>query len=334
MVSSKIKNYLLLLIALSFFFGFTRSTNTKMSGTYELVNDWLKLPKDFHSGQVSGIGIDTSQNIIFFQRTDRRWTNTFPDSLISSKTIFTIDRQTGKILNSWGANLFIMPHGLTVDKQNNIWVTDVALQQVFKFSHEGKLLLTLGVAKTEGNDSTHFTLPTDVAVTKNGSCYVSDGYGNSRIVKFDKNGHYLFEWGKKGTGEGEFDVPHSIHLDNYGNVYVADRENNRIQKFDGNGKFLKQWKNNEANKLYAVSVGKSNSVFAIDDLFINDSLPGGDAVMKFDSKLNLRLRFGRNDSTLNKYYYYHDIEIDNLENIYVANMGDGARVQKFRKISK
>lgn len=92
-----------------------------------------------------------------------------------------------------------MLHGLTVDKENNVWVTDVALHQIFKFSHEGKLLMKLGVAKTPGNDSIHFNLPTDVAVANDGSFYVSDGYGNSRVVKFSKEGKYIFEWGEKGN---------------------------------------------------------------------------------------------------------------------------------------
>ena len=124
----------------------------------------------------------------------------------------------------------------------------VGLHQIFKFSHEGNLLLKLGVAKTPGNDSLHFDLPTDVAVADDGSFYVSDGYGNSRVVKFSKEGKYLFEWGKKGDKPGEFNTPHMIDLDTYGNVYVADRENNRIQKFDAHGIFLKEWRNNDAKQ--------------------------------------------------------------------------------------
>lgn len=146
---------------------------------YELVKGWLHLPKGI-SGQVTGIGTDTSQNIFLFVRTGRRWTDVFPDSLIFNNTVFLFDKQTGKVMNSWGANFFIMPHGLTVDKNNNVWVTDVGLQQVFKFTHDGKLLMKLGVSKTAGNDSLHFDLPTDVAVANDGSFYISDGYGNSR----------------------------------------------------------------------------------------------------------------------------------------------------------
>ena len=169
--------------------------NIANSAKYELVKDWPQLPDGFLLGNPTGIGIDSSQNIFVFQRAGRKWTEPFPDSVIAAKTILMLDRQTGKILNSWGDHLFIMPHGLTVDRENNIWVTDVALQQVFKFSHDGKLLMKLGEALIAGHDSAHFNRPTDVAVAKDGSFYVSDGYVNSRVVKFSANGKYLFSWG-------------------------------------------------------------------------------------------------------------------------------------------
>ena len=330
----KAKLYCLLFLSL-LLFEFNTMKKDKKSNThspkYELIKGWLQFPKDFHMGQVAGVSVDKNQNVVFFQRTDRKWTGPFPDSLISSNTIFIVDKETGKILNSWGANLFIMPHGLTVDNDNNIWVTDVALQQAFKFSHEGQLLMKLGVARTPGDDSAHFNLPTDVAVARDGSFYVSDGYENSRIVKFSKEGNYLFDWGKRGTGPGEFNIPHSISLDSHGNVYVADRENNRIQKFDGNGKFLKEWKNDEATSLFALSVSQADNIFAVDDLYVNDSLPMGDDVLQFDVNLDLQMRFGRNDSSIDGYSLYHDIAVDNKENIYVADIAR-LRIEKFKKM--
>jgi DNA-binding beta-propeller fold protein YncE len=244
-----------------------------------------------------------------------------------------LDRETGKMLNSWGANLFIMPHGLTVDKDNNVWVTDVALQQVFKFNHDGKLLMKLGVAKVSGNDSTHFNLPTDVAVTDDGSFYVSDGYGNSRVVKFSKEGKYLFEWGKRGNKPGEFHTPHGIDLDSYGNVYVADRDNNRIQKFDANGKFLKEWKNDNAVQLYSLSIDKkNNNLFAIDYLTIRDTIIKGSDIMQFDSTIRLVTRFGRSGLYDGPICRYHDIAVDDEGSIYVGDIL-GNRIQKFKKIA-
>ena len=153
--------------------------------------------------------------------------------------------------------------------------------------------MKLGVAKIPGYDSMHFNLPTDVAIAKDGSFYVSDGYGNSRVVKFSKEGKYLFDWGKKGAKAGEFNTPHGIDLDSKGNIYVADRENNRIQKFNANGLFLKEWKNNTATQLYSLSIDKKNNLFAIDNLNINDTLIMGADIILFDSRLNILMRFGR-----------------------------------------
>lgn len=333
----KTRNYLLLLLYI-FFISCNYIENSDKKDTigdfskYELATDWPQLPKGYVLSQVTGVGIDHSQNIFLFHRTGRQWTEPFPDSLISSNTILMLDREKGKILNSWGANLFIMPHGLTVDKENNVWVTDVALHQIFKFSHEGKLLMKLGVVKTPGNDSMHFNLPTDVGVANDGSFYVSDGYGNSRIVKFSKEGKYIFEWGKKGTKPGEFNTPHGIDLDLQGNVYVADRDNNRIQKFDSNGTFLKEWKNDTAVQLYSLSIDKTdNNLFAIDYLTVSDTLIKGSDIIQFDSSVNFLTRFGRTDSYSGPICRYHDIAIDRKSNIYVGDIL-GNRIQKFKKV--
>ena len=297
---------------------------------YALMNGWPRLASTFPFSQVSAVGIDTSQNVFMLQRTGREWLDSLPDSLISSNTIFLLDKKTGKVLNSWGANLFIMPHGLTVDSENNVWVTDVGLNQVFKFNHNGGLLLKLGVAKIAGNDSAHFSLPTDIAIAHDGSFYVSDGYGNSRIVKFSKEGKYLFEWGKKGTGHGEFNIPHSISLNSRGRVFVADRENNRIQEFDMNGNFIKEWKNNQAKQLGSLCIDKADNVFAVDDIYEKNSF--GDDIIELDSGLNLITRFGRSDSSVDTSALFHDIAVDREGSIYVANIL-GKRVQKFKLVA-
>jgi peptidylamidoglycolate lyase len=314
------------------------NTNRKFVGkqlpNYQLVKDWPQLPKEYTLSQVTGVGIDTDGNIFLFHRNGRQWTEPFPDSLISSTTILMLDRQTGKLLSSWGANLFIMPHGLTVDKDNNVWVTDVALQQVFKFSHDGKLLMKLGIAKVAGDDAAHFNLPTDVAVANDGSFYVSDGYGNSRVVKFSAEGKYLFEWGKRSDNQGEFNTPHGIDVDRDGNVYVADRDNNRIQKFDAKGKSLITWKNDMAVQLYSLSIDKQNNeLFAIDYLTIGDVLIKGSDIIQFDSTMKLLTRFGRSGFYDGKKCRYHDIAVDRDGSIYVGDIL-GNRIQKFKKVAK
>ena len=305
---------------------------------YELVNDWPNFPAGFVLGMPTGLGTDTYNNIVVFHRAGRPWSFPPPKEKIEKNTILTIDSRTGKILKAWGSNLFLMPHGLEVDKENNVWVTDCGLQQVLKFSPEGDLLMVLDEANVLGNDSNHFALPTDVAVAPDGSFYISDGYGNSRVLKFSKEGNFLFEWGKngpdrlsnKGNKEGEFSTPHGIDLDKYGNVYVADRENNRIQKFDPNGNFLASWQNKITDQLYSVCVdNKNDRLFGIDFMVKNDSIAIGSDIFRFDLDLNLQVQFGRSGHYNGPITRYHDIAIDKEGNIYVGDI-EGNRIQKFR----
>jgi peptidylamidoglycolate lyase len=257
-----------------------------------------------------------------------------PESLIAAKTILLLDRETGSIINSWGESFFIMPHGLKVDKQNNVWVTDVGLHQVFKFTHEGKLLLTVGEAKVPGKDAGHFDMPTDIAIADDGSFYVSDGYGNSRVLKFSAKGKYLFEWGTMGDKENEFDIPHGITLDKKGNVYVADRENSRIQVFDPSGKFLKQYADKSFGNMCAITIHPATQkLFAVDDLnFIKLKHRGSDVIM-FDPAGIVQNRFGRSGSYNGPVCWYHDIVVDDKENVYIGDIL-GNTLQKFRKISE
>src|SRR5579884_3210025 len=192
------------------------------------------MPDGWKFGRVSAIATNQAGNEVFvFQR------GTHADPLI-------VFDNKGKFLRSWGKGMFNNPHGLRADKDDNIFVTDTTGQQVIKFDKNGKVLMTLGVKGQKGTDDKHFNLPTDIAFARtganyNGDFYVSDGYGNSRVVKFDKNGKYLLAWGTPGSGPGQFHTPHSVAVDSKGRVYVSDRENNRIQIFTANGEFLKQW---------------------------------------------------------------------------------------------
>lgn len=302
---------------------------------YELVKNWLNLPRGFNLGNPTGIGIYTNQNIVVFHRAGREWSlfSSMPDKPIKSKTILIINKDNGKLIESWGDNLFIMPHGLTVDNENNIWTTDVALHQIFKFNSGGKLLMKLGEAKVSGNDSSHFNKPTDIAIAKDGSFYVSDGYGNSRVVKFSATGKYLFEWGKKGNKESEFHIPHGITLNSNGNVYVADRENNRIQVFDPNGKFLKQFSDNTFGTICSVAFDITQSkLFAVDDFTFLKVKHRGSDVFVFDTAGTVQTRFGKSGSYQGDISWYHDLTVDKDENIYIGDIL-GNTIQKFKKIS-
>lgn len=161
--------------------------------------------------------------------------------------VFQFDT-SGKLLKSFGAGVFVSPHKLTIDKEGFVWVADNGSHQVFKFSPDGKVVMTLGKKGVAGPGLDEFDAPTEVAVAANGDIFVGDGHtggglgtGNARIMKFDKTGKFLKTWGKKGMGPGEFDVVHTIALDSRGRLFVGDRQNNRIQIFDAEGRFIAQW---------------------------------------------------------------------------------------------
>lgn len=313
--------------------GITEYSSETKNTQYELVNNWPQLPAGFRLGDVTGVGVDTAQNVFIFHRANREWlsVSSIPNKPIAEKTILELDKTTGKIINSWGAGIFIMPHGLTIDKNNNVWVTDVGSHQIFKFTHEGVLLMKLGEAGVPSNDTAHFNMPTGIAVTNDGSFYVSDGYGNSRVIKFSASGKYLFEFGKKGNEPGEFDIPHSIDLDKKGNVYVADRENDRVQVFDTNGKFLKQLANESFGYIYSVAVDTMNNKILATDYLSNIFRTKGSDVIVFDTAGNIENRFGKSGLYDGPVCRYHDLAVDKEGNIYVGDILEN-HIQKFKRI--
>jgi len=164
--------------------------------------------------------------------------------------IFLIDSD-GKIIKSFGAGLIVWPHGIHVDFEGNVWIADargdtqrMKGHQVHKFSPDGELLMSLGLAGIAGKGNNIFDQPNDVFVAPNGDIFVADGHssnGNNRIVKFNKNGEYILEWGEKGSGPGQLNVPHALAMDSRGLLYVADRGNSRLQIFEQDGTWVDTW---------------------------------------------------------------------------------------------
>ena len=155
----------------------------------------------------------------------------------------------GHFVRSLGIGAYTRPHGMRLDPQGNVWITDVREHTVTKLDQQGKTLLVLGVKNQAGNwdEGTQSRLlnePTDLGFGRDGSVFVSQGHGgaDARVLKFDKTGAFLTQWGSKGAGPGQFDIPHSVVVDAKGVVYVADRQNRRVQLFDANGKYIKEWK--------------------------------------------------------------------------------------------
>jgi len=248
---------------------------------------------------------------------------------IASNTILCFDGVTGALLAQWGDHRFLEPHGLRVDRNDNVWVTDRALQQVFKFTHDGKLLLTIGTEKAAGVDPTHFNKPADIAFASDGSFYVADGYGNSRIAKFSADGKFQVDWGKKGTGPGEFDLPHSVAVDAQGRVYVADRNNARIQIFDASGKFLKEWKSAELGRPWSLTIGPDNLLYVIDGGDLKPNPPDRGQILRVDLEGKILAKWSRFGNQDGQIYWGHDLTVGKDGAVYVGDVNHGMRVQKF-----
>ncbi|KAM4049411.1 peptidyl-glycine alpha-amidating monooxygenase isoform 4-T5 [Anomaloglossus baeobatrachus] len=252
-------------------------------------------------GQVSGLALDPSNNLVIFHRGDHVWdANSFDGKFvyqqrgigpIEESAILVVNPNSSAILKSTGKNLFYLPHGLTVDGDGNYWVTDVALHQVFKLGPRGNVLLTLGEAFQPGSDRRHFCQPTDVAVDPiTGNFFVSDGYCNSRIVQYSPHGMYIMEWGGEPSYRvaqpGEFRVPHSLAMiPDQGQLCVADRENGRIQCFQAEtGHFVKEIKHREfGSEVFAISYISGGILFAVNGKAYMDSFPVQGFVMNFST---------------------------------------------------
>jgi DNA-binding beta-propeller fold protein YncE len=269
---------------------------------YRPVRGWPTWPADLTLGAVSAVATDSADRVFVCHR--------------GKRPVLVFDRD-GKFLRTWGDDQLKTPHGLRIDRDQNVWLTDIGNHQVLKFDPDGKLLLSLGKKGEAGDASDRFDRPTDVAVAPAGDFYVSDGYGNSRVLHFSKEGKLLKQWGKKGTGEGEFDLPHAVTLDAKGRVIVADRENNRIQVFDADGKFLAAWK-------------ESGSPFGLflagDRLFVADGRANWVKVLNLEGKpLG---RWGEKGAGPGQLELPHMLCVDSKGAVYVAEV-NGKRLQKF-----
>ena len=296
---------------------------------YHVVHGWPVLPEGYALDIVSGVGVDSHGNVFVFHRAGRKWPNAAPldTTPIARPPVVVFDGTTGKVIAQWGANRFAMPHGLTVDQHDNVWLTDVALHQVFRFSHDGRLLLTLGTRGVPGDDSAHFNQPTDVAIATDGSIYVSDGYENSRVVQFSPDGRFQRQWGRKGSDKGEFDLPHGIAVDRAGRVFVADRANARVQVFDAAGHFLFQWKGASYGRPFDVAIAKDGTSFIADGGDIPDDEPDRSSVVVVDRDGEVLERFGRYGFYDGQLFRAHDIAVSAEGAVYVGDAS--GRVQKF-----
>ena len=225
---------------------------------YRLVEGWAQLPEGREWGHVISVDTDAEGNLWVFHRC-------FSENCVgrTDPPILKFD-PSGKLLKSFGAGIFVRPHGFHVDRDGFVWATDEWGHQVVKFSPDGRVLLTLGKKEVAGEGPDTFDGPTDVAVAANGDIFVTDGHGNARVMKFSKDGQFIKAWGRKGAGPGELDGPHTLAIDSQGRVFVGDRGNHRIQIFDQEGRFLDQW--TEFGWPSGIAITKDDTLLVADNL--------------------------------------------------------------------
>jgi sugar lactone lactonase YvrE len=257
---------------------------------YQTVENWAKMPNGRTWGSTSAVEIAPEGRSIWVA--ERCGQNTCAGSDLPAVLKFD---SSGKLVKSFGAGMFIFPHGIHVDREGNVWVTDSIPpgganqpgaagkgHTVTKFSPDGKVLLTLGKAGVPGDPPDGLNEPCDVVTAPNGDIFVADGHSGqnanatpatvSRIVKFSKDGKFIKSWGKWGSGPGEFKTPHGIALDSRGRLFVADRGNVRLQIFDQEGKFLDEWK--QFSRLSGIYIDKNDVLYGADSESNAKSNPG------------------------------------------------------------
>ena len=315
------------------------------TGPYELVANW-PLPvcgAGYQWGSVGGVWAETPDTVFVFQRgclpalppsnsivparnaSGYSLASERPDQFPRWDHVLMVFNREGKQVESWEQHnkLFVRPHRVVMDPydpERNVWLIDDGAHSIYKFTRDGKkLLMTLGEFRVPGNDKTHFNRPTDIAWLPSGEFFVSDGYVNTRVVKFSKEGKYLLEWGKPGKGPSEFNTVHGVAIDNRRRVYVCDRANSRIQIFDENGKYLEEW--NNIRFPYYIYMSKDQH------LWVGDGQTN--KILKYDLNGKLLFSWGTFGAFPGGIWGPHQFSVDSDNNFYIADVHNG-RIQKFR----
>ena len=242
--------------------------------TYDYYHNWGGLTDGYHEGWIPGVACDSTDRVFVYSR--------------SQNPLNVYDRD-GVHLETWGEGVLepSLAHGITIDRDDNVFVTDATTHCVQKFNSSGNLVMTLGSPGVPGaHDGDPFNRPTDIALDSEGNIFVSDGYGNARIHKYSPEGDHLLSWGDRGDQPGQFSISHSVRIDKENRVWSCDRENCRLQIFDTDGNFLDQWEgllrpNNifihpEDNLLYIAELGRRISIFKMDKKLVPSWGGGGD----------------------------------------------------------
>jgi hypothetical protein len=293
---------------------------------YDVVRSWPVHPKDLAWGAMAGIAIGPQ---------DQVWT--FNRGAVPVQA-YTAD---GELIRSWGQGQFREPHQVRFDQSGNVYLVDSGLHVVRKYTPEGTLLLTLGTPGEPGDDTTHLNRPTDVAIAPVGDLFVTDGYGNNRVVHFNPAGQFVQAWGSLGTGPGQFSLPHSIALDSRGRLLVADRNNARVQVFDQTGRFLDEWRDllipwhivvTDRDEIYVCGSSPMRwPKLPIPGLLVGIP-PKDQLIMVFapDGRVTRLWTFARGQGP-GELDWVHGLAVDRSGNLYLGDI-QGRRAQKFLRL--
>jgi DNA-binding beta-propeller fold protein YncE len=253
-----------------------------------VIKGWGPLPDGRMWGSSAGVDIGPDGRIWAYDRCGAFGLQGGCDSS-NVAPILAFDPATGKVVASFGAGMFVLPHGLHVDREGNVWVTDsqgnaagTKGHQVIKFSPRGEVLMRLGRAGVAGSGPDTFNEPCDVITAQNGDIFVADGHSGqgdnppagstARIMKFTKDGKFIKQWGRIGSAPGEFRTPHALAFDSRGRLFVADRGNHRIQIFDQEGTFIDAYE--QFSRVSGLFITPDDTLYAIDSESNPERHPG------------------------------------------------------------
>ncbi|MCP4610756.1 MAG: 6-bladed beta-propeller [Planctomycetes bacterium] len=284
---------------------------------------WPKKPERFKWAQMAGIAVDKKDQIYIFTR---------------SQPTVQVYKTDGTMVRAWYMEDSSGSHFIRIGPEGNIWTANISEHVIRKYDTKGKLLLTIGEPGVAGADKGHFDKPTDMAILPSGDIFVSDGYGNRRVVHFDAKGEYVNQWGSEGDGPGQFALPHAIVADSQNRLYVADRENARIQVFDTKGKLLAIWE--DVVTPWGFCITKKDEIWACGSSVKKDDngkclvLPPPDEILvklDVDGKVLSRVTLEKTTTPPGKsgeLDWVHAIAFDSKGNLYLGDI-QGRRAQKF-----
>ena len=268
------------------------------SGQWKVSDDWATLPAGTKWGVTSAVTSDASGTIYVIRREET--------------PIFAFSQ--GKLVKHFGQGLYMWPHGIRIDREGFLWTVDGQDNVIYKMDvkQNNRIVMTLGKRGVTGESPDTFNRPTDVAFAPNGDFFITDGYGNARVVKYARGGKFIKAWGSRGTGPSQFNTPHTVAIDSKNRVIVGDRNNSRVQVFDSDGNFIEMWTNLGAP--YGMAIAND------DTLYVSDADAGKITVSKDGKILDVIENLGRP----------HLIALDPSGAIYMADV----RAERTRKIFK